>query len=146
MTPLDKKLANAKRQRARERAQAPDPATIAAGIDLATVAGHNLRALLLRLLDGEPWNENTPLIATLEQAFSLGLATPYDVTPLGREVAEQLRPEPWRVGTSDAGLAVVDASGAMRCACEEMAVAIRIAALLTADDLAQAKAYRSEPG
>jgi hypothetical protein len=157
MTPLDKKLANAKRQRARDRAQAPDPATIAASIDTATREGHNLRTLLLRLLDESPWigdvgNQDAACDAW-ELAERLGLAPrdpPCNLTPLGREVAERLRPEPCRVvnlsGPRMKRRVLAVMRGAVcwaRCTQDEHAE--RIAALLTADDLAQAKAYRSEP-
>lgn len=68
---------------------------IAASIDTSTVAGHNLRALLLRLLDGDIWqgegSEST--WSRLHASFASlvehdGDAT--DLTPLGREVAELL--------------------------------------------------------
>jgi hypothetical protein len=152
MTPLDKKLANAKRQRARERAQAPDPATIAAGIDLATVAGHNLRALLLRLLDGEPWpgRDCEGLWTKLHAGFALLVeydGDTVDLAPLGREVAERLRPRPW--GSWGSGIYHPTAATSREtpwAICPEPGSSTRIAALLTVDDLAQAKAYRSEPG
>jgi hypothetical protein len=79
----------------------------ASGIDTSTVAGHNLRALLLRLLDGDPWRgeaRGTARAAT-DRAAALGLLDIVHtcaLTPLGREVAERLRPVPWRV---------IDASG-----------------------------------
>jgi hypothetical protein len=154
MTPLDKKLANAKRQRARERAQAPDAAAIVAGIDLATVAGHNLRALLLRVADSDDWQGGcfkAPTLARLA-AREAGLVEPTSpsLTPLGRAVAERLRPEPWCVRAGDdRGRNVFDVERGNRepwAQLENEGMATRIAALLTADDLAQAKAYRSEPG
>jgi hypothetical protein len=136
-----------------------DAATIAASIDLASVAGHNLRALLLRLLDGEDWAPSAhheQVGGALRRADACDLLDiDCRLTPLGREVAELLRPNPWRVepwgkdwAVFKGGLAphptLVAAgnfSGSMggRGACD------RIAALLTQDDLRAAKTYRTEP-
>jgi hypothetical protein len=134
-----------------------DAATIASGIDTSTVAGHNLRALLLRLLDGDPWRGEARAAAraATDRAAALGLLDIVHtcaLTPLGREVAERLRPLPWRWRSYKAagwGGALIE--------CFEVETdarvlpmtlhrddAERIAALLTADDLRAAKAYRVE--
>jgi hypothetical protein len=157
MTPLDKKLANAKRQRARERAQAPDAATIAADIDLATVAGHNLRALLLRLLDDEPGqgffniraNAYSPDglridiavgdLVTLDRGARMGGFVV--LTPLGREVAERLRPVPWTSPGSNYGW-LVGPDGETVGQLDRADIAERIAAALTREDLEAAKRYK----
>jgi hypothetical protein len=74
---------------------------LASDIDTSTVAGHNLRALLLRLLDGDRWRDpSLPLVPVSIAAERLGLLDidhAFALTPLGREVAERLRPVPWLV-------------------------------------------------
>jgi hypothetical protein len=147
-------------------------AAIASGIDTSTVAGHNLRALLLRLLDDEPGqgffniraNAYSPDglridiavgdLVTLDRGARMGGFVV--LTPLGREVAERLRPVPWRMFAVGCDVALTRPDGTVRTFGDPgpsrdaysrlRAEAERIAALLTADDLAQAKAYRSEPG
>ena len=136
----------------------PDAATIAASIDLGSVAGHNLRALLLRLLDGdeqesihahcsEYWAAEDDADAL---AVGLGLSVPpvgaQSLTILGRDVAEQLRPVQWRVEGEGASWALYGDGEASRLNFAPQPLPDRIAALLTADDLARAKAYRTEPG
>jgi hypothetical protein len=142
-----------------------DAATIAASIDLASVAGHNLRALLLRLADGEEWNADVLLVEVIGELERLSLggrpftgAHARGLTPLGREVAELLRPVPWGVGETDVAdpsqsvapnyvpcllTPTGDESGVF--AEDAPTVVHRIAALLTRDDLDAAKTYRTEP-
>jgi hypothetical protein len=137
-----------------------DAAEIAASIDLATTAGWNLRALLLRLLDGDGWRVpgrehavGGGVLDMLTECVHAGLvdypnlhSTP-GLTPLGREVAERLRPVPWRVdgfiGDGDEEWAV-SCGDLPRALCRDGADAERIAALLTRDDLEAAKRYRTE--
>jgi hypothetical protein len=125
---------------------------LASDIDTSTVAGHNLRALLLRLLDGDSL-DGAGWPGWLE-ADRLGLLSGGRMTPLGREVAERLRPLPWRVigEVLDDGSTyfdvLTDARGwrdERNIGCTDEADATRIAALLTADDLRAAKSYRVEP-
>jgi hypothetical protein len=117
-------------------------AAIASGIDTSTVAGHNLRALLLRLLDGDddgPWQiKDFANLRGLGISEGPGLGT-FALTPLGREVAERLRPVPWLVAQD---VWLVEPSGVNGCHIGN--IAPRVAALLTADDLRAAKAYRVE--
>lgn len=138
-----------------------DASTIAANIDTRTVAGHNLRALLLRLFDGDRFRStDEPRIAVIpliDAAASLGLveAASVSLTPLGREVAERLRPRPWRADQVGRSVAVIRPNGSalelaegptgMSDADRIFGEAERIAALLTADDLRAAKTYKSEP-
>ncbi len=125
-----------------------DAATIAASIGLASVAGHNLRALLLRLLDGEDWRvvsagaDANAFISARTRGF-VPPAYSADLTPLGREVAERLRPVPWAAMGCN-----VWRGGLVRresATCIEPGIAKRIAALFTQDDLRAAKTYRTEP-
>ncbi len=142
-------------------------ADIASGVDTSTVAGHNLRALLLRVMDGADWRDapwgsaawaaargrqDLPDKAARRLAVDLGLAVPTspDLTPLGREVAERLRPAPWRVkahrfhGDAKESWLVDQAGDFTHALCYDERSASRIAALLTADDLRAAKAYKVE--
>ncbi len=145
-------------------------ATIASQIDTTTVAGHNLRALLLRMLDGDDdsgfWNGRGRVFsphACPRLAIAPGVLVEFKpgaklggvlaLTPLGREAAERLRPEPWRAEPFDDFGRVVwrVANVPYRTAdaqtfCEDHVHAERLAALLTADDLRAAKAYRTEAG
>lgn len=126
-----------------------------ANIELATVAGHNLRALLLRLADGERIRDRTNAdVAACVDAEPRGLIeTTFSpaLTPLGREVAERLRPEPWRtkahrfLADSKDSYIVEQPGGRSLGLCWKEPDAERIAALLTADDLRAAKTYRTEP-
>jgi hypothetical protein len=147
-----------------------DAATIATSIDLASVAGHNLRALLLRLLDGDSYSSTDAHGAATRAVADAGRLAlgeyrlPFTLTPLGREVAERLRPVLWRVfelpkPETDSMLAhmlagvrghwaisTAPGSGDFPIsACIVEADASRIAALLTQDDLRAAKTYRTEP-
>jgi hypothetical protein len=128
-------------------------AEIAANIDLATAAGWNLRALLLRLAGGEHWNENTPLRDAMDRITRIGLAGyplagnefgEGGLTPLGREVAERMRPVPWRVLCVGSDGWAVTRPGEHWANCTVHSVAERIAALLTRDDIEAAKCYRTE--
>jgi hypothetical protein len=114
----------------------------------------------VRLLDGEDWRvvsagaDANAFISARTRGF-VPPAYSADLTPLGREVAELLRPNPWRVEPWGKDWAVFKGglvphptlvaaghfSGSMggRGACD------RIAALLTQDDLRAAKTYRTEP-
>jgi hypothetical protein len=133
-----------------------DAATIAASIDLASVAGHNLRALFLRLADEDPWigdvrNQSAACDAWgLAERLGLTLHDSPSLTPLGREVAERLRPVPWRVCDASGPrqkrrvLSIWQGSRSVA-SCWDDADAGRIAALLTQDDLRAAKTYRTEP-
>jgi hypothetical protein len=123
-----------------------DAATVAASIDLATVEGHNLRALLLRLADGESWvDDGTTLDLTAGiQADRLGLARhngSASLTPLGREVAERLRPVPWTSPGSNYGW-LVGPDGETVGQLDRADIAERIAAALTREDLEAAKRYK----
>jgi hypothetical protein len=140
----------------------PDAATIAASIDLTTVEGWNLRALLLRFADGDYalarslWQ--TEALAAVE-ARRLGLAVIavasaswLTLTPLGREVAERLRPRPWFVASTGVERSTYDVESPDRSWCEightircdDEADANRIAAALSREDLEAAKRYRTE--
>jgi hypothetical protein len=138
--------------------QARTAAEIAASIDLTTVTGHNLRALLLRLTLGESLRQEVfcGVLIVLGGAEALGLVDADHtcrLTPLGRDVAEQLRPEPWRVreykAASWGGVLVSDYEIAQGDRVIPMSArqpdAERIAALLTVDDLREAEQYRTEP-
>ena len=131
----------------------PTAAEIAAGIDTTTTKGHNLRALLLTVEHGpfpyKPW----------DAALALGLverieaAWPFVLTPLGREVAELLRPRPWFVASTGIERNTYDVENPDHSwcdidhtiRCDDEADAKRIADLLTRDDLDKAKQYRTEP-
>jgi hypothetical protein len=128
-----------------------DAASIVAKIDTTTVEGWNLRALLLRLLDGDAWNEDILILDAMDAITRRGFAAyplagnefgEGGLTPLGREVAERLRPVPW---TAKAGAHGWWVSNFHRCIARglEQADAERIAALLTQDDLRAAKTYRT---
>jgi hypothetical protein len=115
----------------------------------------------LRLADGEPWNENTSLHDAMDRITRGGLAGyplagnefgEGGLTPLGREVAEMLRPKPWQPEQIGAWVALVRPDGSAlefaKALTEGVAMfqfgeATRIAALLTADDLRTAKRYRT---
>jgi hypothetical protein len=129
-------------------------AAIASGIDTSTVAGHNLRALLLRAADGDESDDVAgPEDAAMDDAAGRGLIYPdcaIALTPLGREVAERLRPEPWEAEQEDARTTrLFDPAEKWVASFDHRdggtGLADRIAALLTADDLRAAKAYRVEP-
>jgi hypothetical protein len=133
-------------------------AAIASGIDTSTVAGHNLRALLLRLADGDRIRDRDNVdVAACVMAEPLGLVETrlaVRLTPLGREVAERLRPVPWSVAKHQADVELVRPDGTVRSFGDPgpsinawtrlYDEAERIAALLTADDLRAAKTYRVE--
>ena len=131
-----------------------DAATIAASINVSTVEGHNLRALLLRLLAGDDDCEDTPSGWALaddaeRDAVGLGLAVePVGagvLTPLGREVAAALRPEPWRVIVlEDEWGVALGRSGFAAVRCKYERDAQRIAELFTADATARAKTYQTK--
>jgi hypothetical protein len=148
-------------------ANTKDAAAIAAEIDLATVTGWNLRALLLKLLDGDDWRgydwedvaphhtRPRPSAAARHEAADLRLLEPgsVDLTPLGREVLERLRPVPWRCRSYKAaswgGVLVTDYEVAQGDRVIPMtatqADAERIASLLTKADAEEAKRYKPEP-
>ncbi len=87
---------------------------VVAAIDISTMAGWNLRALLLRLLCGEPVYDYDRDPPETDKASDIAIAdavrrqlvgsTGYglELTPLGREVAERMRPEPWLSKEQDA--------------------------------------------
>ncbi len=119
-----------------------DAATVAASIDIATVDGWNLRALLLRLLDGTRHDAPRGLWAGLSD---LGLIDDERgfVTPLGREVAEQLRPKPWKVTTDRGFPRLLHPNGDFAFeAAGELDLCRRIAKLLDADDEREVKRYK----
>lgn len=68
----------------------------------------------------------------------------YGLTPLGREVAEACRPKPWTASGVELGW-LIDPEGEAVGQIETHEVAARIAALLTADDLAKAKRFEDSP-
>jgi hypothetical protein len=126
-------------------------ATIAASLDIATVAGWNLRALLLRLLDGDT-RMSGPDSRTLYAARDLYLiqndSNPIVATPLGREVAERLRPKPW-TASGCAGEWICDSNGHPVAQVhddlgEHPDLGERIADLLTTADAEEAKRYKTE--
>lgn len=129
----------------------PTAADIAAQIDTTTVAGHNLRAMLLRRLDGDAWRpddgERDAYRAGRDLADALGLVDlDLLLTRLGREVAERLRPEPWHGEEMDSGVYLVRPNtSALQLRGALIGEVERIAALLTADDLRAAKAYKVGP-
>jgi hypothetical protein len=127
------------------------PSKIAASIDTDTTEGHNLRALLLRLRDGDDWQGDArrPVRHVIGDGLDRGLldiARVTSLTPLGREVAELLRQ---RIGMHAHGVRCLAGS-----LCYAMTEAERIAALLTRDDIGsicracfdidKAKQYRTE--
>jgi hypothetical protein len=117
-------------------------ATIVAKIDTTTVEGWNLRALLLRLADGDAWR--APDVWRTAATFDLFVCG--ILTPLGREVAARLRPEPWVCVDDPARpFRARVASFDHEILCTASALAERIAALLTQDDLRAAKTYTAEP-
>ncbi len=137
-----------------------DAATIAASIDLASVAGHNLRAMLLRRLLGENIHDGDDdghaVLQALNLESGLGLVDlGVFLTPLGRDVAEWMRPKPWRVepwgkvwAVFKGGLAphpTLVASGHFSGSMGGRGACDRVAVLLTQDDIIAAKLYRSEP-
>lgn len=138
-----------------------DAKTIAAKINTGTADGHNLRALLLRLADGDDWRESDnsrPLgscsdIRACAAAGSNDWLLPaaciggFALTPLGREAAEFLRPEPWAVAMLVYGWGPCQGGSRMAAfVTDDKAFVERIAALLTADDLRAAKTYKTETG
>jgi hypothetical protein len=130
-----------------DRLTKTDAETIAASIDLATTAGHNLRALLLRLADGDPWRGDArgSSRAASERGAALGLLDvvhAFALTPLGREVAERLRPVPWTSPGTNYGW-LVDPSGETAGQLDRADVAEHIAELLTKADAEEAKGYRT---
>jgi hypothetical protein len=121
-----------------------DAVTIAASIDTTTVEGHNLRALLLRLLDGESLRQEV-----LERAEALELVDAEHacaLTSLGREVAELLRPKPWQVTTDRGFPRLLHPNGDFAFqAAGELDLCHRIATLLDADDEREVKRYKATP-
>jgi hypothetical protein len=140
---------------------------VAASIDLASVAGHNLLALLLRLAANQRSDDISSYDPAFKTALALGLGAwpaprddleiktqpPFILTPLGREVAELLRPKPWTAGRIGSFVSLDRPDGtAISLAGENgphkadtlYAEADRIAVLLTQDDLRVAKTYRTE--
>ncbi len=124
------------------------------------VATWNLRALLLRFADGDfdlersLWQVET---VAADEARRLGLAiiavasdSWLTLTPLGREVARLLRPEPWLAAPDEYAepfgtgwvVRLGDHEETTAATCFDQAAAERIAALLTADGLQAAKAYK----
>jgi hypothetical protein len=124
-----------------------DAETIAAGIDIDTSAGWNLRAALLISTDGGyPWASAPDVDGLLARAVDLGLM--FDgggLTQLGREVAEQLRPLPWHWDEMDSGgvYLIRPNSSALQLRGALLGEAERIAALLTKADADEAKRYRT---
>jgi hypothetical protein len=127
-----------------------DAEAIVASIDIATTEGLSLRALLLRAADGDESDEvGGPEDAAMDDAAGRWLIYPncaIALTPLGREVAERLRPEPWHVrNTEPGGWHEVVCDGLPRwdsILCEQKARAEHIADLLTKADAEEAKRYR----
>jgi hypothetical protein len=144
--------------------KATDPAAIAKSIKPEkSVAQHNLRALLLRLADGEGWRtvggvREKSAESALNNAKRRGLGRwpdmmvggPFELTPLGSEVAELLRPRRWRVEVEGKRWAVFGGESTLqpyafaRGSQGGLDACNRIADLLTADDLARAKTYKTE--
>jgi hypothetical protein len=132
-----------------------DAATIAASIDVSTDAGWNLRALLLRLLDRDDSQDvGRSDVAAYRAADALGLVYLTEGGPclcrLGGEVAERLRPAPWRVegpfaaadGTAEEEWSVTGVDELPIAICFERGSASRIADLLTKADAEDAKQYK----
>jgi hypothetical protein len=139
-----------------------DADTIAARIDTATAAGWNLRALLLRLLGGDAgYRMGDGSGAAIREATAMGLGfwppardtleaaiqPPFALTTLGREVAERLRPEPWRAvalhhAELETGPYRVSRRSHYIASCGRKFDAERIADLLTKADAEDAKQYK----
>jgi hypothetical protein len=140
-----------------------DAASIAASIDVSTTAGWNLRALLLRMADGQDWRavpwgsaawarqrgtrqpDNEALLLADDMGLAIGRdPAPEHLTPLGREVAERMRPKPWTTKPGGyGGEMLVDPEGFTKVVHPGIALAMRCADLLTRDDLDKAKTYRA---
>jgi hypothetical protein len=111
-----------------------DAATIAAGIDTDLAA---LTAVSLALIE----RDNTPRLHPVTGNPDTKVVAV--LTPLGRGVAERLRPELWRVdGEGGSWVPWSPARTAVRMNFIPGDLAERIAALLTADDMRAAKAYK----
>lgn len=109
---------------------------------------HNLRAMLLRLADGDDlphglWDLQAKIFAMGRRR---GLITSLDgvaeLTDLGRKVAELLRPKPWIATHAIVHGHVYYPSGEIAFQVLDRALADRVAELLTADELARAKTYQ----
>lgn len=127
-------------------------AEIAASIDTSTTEGHNLRALLLRLFDGNIPGASPPAMAAIAAARAAGFWGDLGLTTLGREVAELLRPRPWRAKPTHVQFyldtymgELFGPDGEREAEFHDAADANRAADLLTRDDLDKAKQYRTEP-
>lgn len=123
------------------------PAEIAAAIRSEESAEHrNLRAFLLRRIDGDRHDAPLGLWSSARDHGLIDDERGY-LTPLGREVADLLRPKPWRVWPlpwSQESLSDewgVGHAPRWMARCTTQVDAERIALLLTADDLARAKDY-----
>jgi hypothetical protein len=125
---------------------------------------HNVRALLLRTIDGDAATGEPGWLDVYDQATALELIpdlrghslawldaleageplppAPPPLTPLGYQVAAACRPRSWG-WTWRGGASVTRPNGERLCELPHPAEAERIAALLTADDLERAK--RLEP-
>jgi hypothetical protein len=123
-------------------------AEIAASIDLATPEGHNLLALLLNLADNTLRLEHPGVDQADRDGTRLELieGNMWELTPLGREVAELLRPERWQL----AELSPQHGSTWTLTGCGSQillswcskGLAANIAELLNRDALEQAKSYQ----
>lgn len=131
------------------------PATVAKSID------HDLRALLLRLADGEPTfdpmfglEEGKAIISGTKRGL---LTSTHQLTPLGREVAELCRPPKWTAAIRSGQVAIDKPDGEVEFIGaweyepggweirEAFDRAQRVVDLLNADELAKAKVYGSKP-
>jgi hypothetical protein len=123
---------------------------IAEQIDLTTAEGHNVRAFLLRGLNGERRLDTDVLeIKAFFAADDLGLLTEPPVRELnllGREVAEILRPAPWRSRESDAVYLIRPNTSALQLRGALIGEAELIARLLTEHDMRAATNYTGDAG
>ncbi len=126
-----------------------DQAAIARAIPVDTIDGHNLRAFLLRRLDGDSLGGT--VFSVWEQAKRLGLTVGDNLTTLGREVAELLRPRPWSARQTNVVRYKNTYMGCLLYPDGEEAAefglfadAQRAAELFTKADLDAAKSYRME--
>lgn len=118
--------------------------------DISTIAGWNLRALLLRSLGGEPrWPGAVRFPERREMADyarRLGLLGEMELTPIGREVAERLRPKPWQVKDIDGEGDIRAIGPGGEVLADSMALTEIVARLLTEHYEREAKTYKTEAG
>ena len=123
------------------------PEKIAANL-AKTPRGRNVLALLLRLADGD--GLRAPVSGVMQAAKDAeenGLGHGASLTSIGRSVAEACRPKPWTAVATEVkpDMVCVLVSPDGDDTWHVGPHAERIAALLTADDLARAKRFNEVP-